>query len=148
MSTEFNRRQQLEWEAQERALREERACNDVIADSRIAQYRMIARALRQPMPDFLPVDFAKDLAARVDHAPLDTRLERWLMWLLAGAMMVSGIVAMLMYGAGWWQAVVSSLPDTSATTINWLCAAGACMGGSWLLQRMGLMATQDGAART
>ncbi len=146
MSTEFDRRQDLEWQAQERAVREERERNNVIADSRIAQYRLVARALRQPMPDLLPADFAKNLAARVAHVPLDTRLERWLMCLLTGAMIVSGIVAMLIHGAGWWQAVASSVPDTSATTINWICAVGACMGGSWLLERMGLMATHDGAA--
>ncbi len=146
MSTEFDRRQQREWQAQERALREERECNDVIADSRIAQYRMIARALREPMPDLLPADFATNLAARVAHAPLDTRLERWLLGLLTGAMMVSGIVAMLMYGAGWWQAVASSVPDTSGTTLNWIYAVGACMGGSWLLEQLRQAATHDGAA--
>lgn len=142
MNTEFDRLQELEWQAQERALREERERADVhstghlVAEPRIAEYRLVARALRQPMPDLLPADFAQQLAARIGHVPLDTRLERWLMRLLIGAMAVSGIVAMLIYGAGWWDAVASSVPQTSATTINWIYAVGACMAGSWLFERL------------
>lgn len=152
MNTELDRLQELEWQAQERALREEREHSGVQSaghfstEPRIAQYRLIARALQQPMPDLLPDDFAKALAARVGHVPLDTRLERWLMRLLTGTLAVSGSVAMLVYGPGWWQAVASSVPDTSATSINWICAVGACMGGSWLLEQLRHVATHDGAA--
>jgi len=149
MNTEFDRLQKLEWQAQERALREERERNGVqpaghfSTEPRIAKYRLIARALRQPMPDLLPVDFAQQLAARVGHVPLDTRLERWLMRLLIGAMAVSGLVAILMYGGGWWQAIVASVPQTSATTINWIWAVGTCMAGSWLLERISLQVTHE-----
>lgn len=152
MNTEFDRLQELEWQAQERALREERERTDLhstqhLAEPRIAEYRLIARALRQPMPDLLPADFAQQLAARVGHVPLDTRLERWLMRLLIGAMAVSGIVAIVIYGAGWWQAVIASVPQTSATTLNWIFAVGGCMGSSWLFERMRQMATHNDAAR-
>jgi len=147
MNTELDRLQELEWQAQERALRDERERTGVPpTDARCAEYRLIARALRQPLPDLLPADFARSLAARVGHVPLDTRLERWLMRLLVGAMVVSGIVALLIYGAGWWQAVASSVPDTSATTLKWIYAVGACMGGSWLLEQLRQAATHDGAA--
>ncbi|MEJ7746941.1 MAG: hypothetical protein WKF61_09355 [Luteimonas sp.] len=148
MKTEFDRLQELEWQAQERALREERERSGVPpTDSRIAEYRLIARALRQPLPDLLPADFARDLAARVGHVPLDTRLERWLMRLLVGAMVMSGLATALIYGAGWWQAVVDSVPQTSATTVNWIFAIAACMGGSWLFECMRQVAAHDAVAR-
>ena len=50
-----------EWQAQERALQEERL--HLTGDPRLAAYRRIARALRQPLPDALPADFARRLAA-------------------------------------------------------------------------------------
>lgn len=148
MSTEFDRRQELEWQAQERALREEReATGAQPADARIAEYRLIARALRQPLPDLLPAGFARELAARVGEVPLDTRLERWLMRGLIGALVVSGLAATLINGAGWWQAVVGSVPETSATTVHWIGAVAACMGGSWLFEWMRQAAADGGIAR-
>lgn len=148
MSTEFDRRQQLEWQAQERALREEREPTGVQpADARIAEYRLIARALRQPFPDRLPAGFARELAARVGEVPLDTRLERWLMRVLIGALVVSGLAATLINGAGWWQAVVASVPETSTTTVHWMSAVAVCVGGSWLFERMRQVATQGGVVR-
>lgn len=146
--TEFDRLQELEWQAQERALREERErAGSQSTDARVAEYRLVARALRQSMPDGLPTDFARQLAARVGHVPLDTRLERWLTRLLIVAMAVSGIVAILIYGAGWWDAVASSVPQTSAPMINWICAVAACMGGSWLFEQMRSPASNANAAR-
>lgn len=145
MNTPFDRDDhEREWQAQERALRDERLRTDVHeTDPRAAGYRLIARALRQPPPDLLPADFARQLAASAGHVPLDTRLERWLVRLLTGAMLASGLVSVLLYGPGWWDAVVGSVPQASATTINWIGAVGACMGGSWLLERMREVATHD-----
>ena len=147
MNTELDRLQELEWQAQERALRELRERIDLHStDPRVAEYRLIARALRQPMPDLLPAHFARDLAARVGNVPLDTRLERWLMRVLIGAMVVSGLVAAMVYGGDWWNALAGSVPQASATTINWMLAAGACVAGSWLFERVRLGAMRQHGA--
>jgi hypothetical protein len=51
-------REQREWEAQERGLQEERAGARSGRDADVAQYRLIARALRTPRLAPLPSDFA------------------------------------------------------------------------------------------
>ncbi len=148
MNTELDRLQELEWQAQERALRDERERDgSQSTDARVAEYRLVARALRQSMPDGLPADFARQLAACVGHVPLDTRLERWLTRLLVGAMAVSGMVAALVYGADWWHAAIGSIPQTSAPTLDWISAVAACMGASWLFERMRSPASHANAAR-
>ena len=59
-----------EWQAQEHALRAERLGLDPAAgDARVRRYRLLARALREPMPDALPADFAQRMAAQVAAAP-------------------------------------------------------------------------------
>ena len=49
-------RTRSEWDAQERALREERLGVPVGDDARVAEYRLLARALRHPPLDAVPVD--------------------------------------------------------------------------------------------
>jgi hypothetical protein len=53
-------REQREWEAQDRAPREERTGARHV---RAAQYRLVARALRHPPPAAVPSDFASRVAA-------------------------------------------------------------------------------------
>ena len=91
-----------EWLAQERALREERA--GAIAagdDALLARYRQVARALRRPLPDALPADFARSVAMRVAHAGPDMRLEQQLLRVLSLLLAVSAIAALALYGGEW-----------------------------------------------
>jgi hypothetical protein len=124
-----------EWQAQERALQEERL--HLTGDPRLAAYRRIARALRQPLPDALPADFARQLAARVGQVPLDTRFEQGLVRGLAALLALSGAVAAALYGQSWLPAIAAALPaSASGVAAHWLLALGACVGMSWGFDRL------------
>ncbi|HEX7731823.1 MAG TPA: hypothetical protein VF415_04190, partial [Rhodanobacter sp.] len=85
-----------EWQAQERALQAERLGLDPAGDdARVRRYRLLARTLRQPMPEALPEDFAKQMAARVAVAPArrhaaDARFESTLAGILAVVLLLAG----------------------------------------------------------
>lgn len=131
-----------EWRAQERAVAEERRGDDPAAlDARVAQYRLIARALRHPPLDPVPFDFAVRLAAGVGAPPrsADERFERLLLRALLTLLALSGTAVTALYGAGWVSAVIVALPEalvaTAATAANWSVALLACVGLSWALER-------------
>lgn len=130
-----------EWLAQERALQDERADVASSNDPLVARYRVIVRALRQPQPAALPADFARTLAAQVQHMPLDTRVEQGLMRALVALMAVSGAVVAALYGQDWWPAIASLLPLSSGVAINWALALAACVGASWLVEQVRNTAT-------
>jgi hypothetical protein len=119
-----------EWQAQERALQEERL-HLASGDPRLAPYRAIARALRQPLPHGLPADFARALAARLGRAPLDTRVEQGLLRGLVTLFALSGAVVAAIYGQAWVPAILAVLPASSPNAMHWLLAVGACVGMSW-----------------
>lgn len=124
-----------EWQAQERALQEERL--HLAGDPRLASYRRIARALRQPLPDALPADFARRLAAQVGQVPLDMRFEQGLVRGLALALALSGAVVAAMYGQAWLPAMLAVLPASSSpNAMHWLLAVVACMGMSWAFDQL------------
>ena len=124
-----------EWQAQERALQAERLhLSD--ADPRLGSYRAIARALRQPLPHGLPADFARQLAARLGRAPLDTRVEQGLLRGLLALLVLSGAVVAAMYGQTWLPAIVAVLPDSSPNAMHWLLAVAACVGMSWAFDQL------------
>jgi len=128
-----------EWQAQERALQAERLGLDPSnGDERVRRYRVLARALREPMPPALPEDFAQRMAARVAAAPArgmtgDSRSE----FMLVGALVLVLIVAAGMvtadYGSAWLPAFRKLLPAVGSPGANWMLALGACLGASWLL---------------
>ena len=64
MNTPTDHFDEREWRLQERALREERLASADGGDDGIAAYRKVVRALREPLPDALPADFAANVAAR------------------------------------------------------------------------------------
>ena len=130
-----------EWLAQERALQDERAGVTTTNDPLVARYRVIAHALRQPLPDALPADFAQKLAAQVQHAPLDTRVEQGLMRALVTLLALSGAVVAALYGQSWWSAIAALLPLSSGVAINWAVALAACVGASWLVEQVRNTAT-------
>jgi hypothetical protein len=138
---EENTHEEREWQAQERALHDERLGVASGDDPLQAHYRLVARALRQPLPDALPGGFAEQVAARARlqavHAPPDLRIEQRLVRVLVAVLALSAAVAVAWYGPQWWQAVTTLLPGAA---LNWTLALMACVGLSWtfdLLQRRG-----------
>jgi hypothetical protein len=128
----MNTHDKNEWQAQERALQDER--NDVAPgdDPLQARYRLIARALRQPLPHALPEDFAVQVAARAlgraVHAPPDLRIEQRLVRALVAVLALSAAVAVAWYGPQWLQAITVLLPGAA---LNWTLALTACVAVSW-----------------
>ena len=131
-----------EWEAQERALREERAGapprRRSSGDTGI--YRLIVRALRNPRLDPLPSDFAAQVAARVEAESgaadfVETWLERGLVVLL----MLTGVAVVLSYSAEPLRALLAALPaaaDLSPPPFGiWVLAIAACVGLTWVVER-------------
>lgn len=93
-----------EWALQERALRAERLGLDDSADQALRRYRVVARALRQPLDENLPADFASKVAMQARRSAAgDMRLELYLSWALLGALvgMLIGVVAW--YANSWKQ---------------------------------------------
>lgn len=128
-------RTRSEWDAQERALREERLGVPVGADARVAEYRLLARALRHPPLDAVPYDFAAQVARRAAAGPaFDERLEGWLLRGLVALFALAAIAVVGAYGAAWWpsaDALADVLPDGAGT---WASAVIACIALSWLMQ--------------
>ena len=128
-----------EWQAQERALQAERQGLDPAdGDALVRRYRLLARSLRQPMPEALPADFARQMADRVAVAPAwrqatDPRFESTLAGVLAVALLVAGCVMLADYGSAWLPAFRDLLPASGAPATGWLLALGGCLGASWLL---------------
>lgn len=128
-----------EWQAQEYALRAERLGLDPAAgDARVHRYRVLARALREPMPDALPADFALQMAARVAAPPArrhaaDAHFESTLASALAAVLLVAGGAMLAVYGKAWLPALHGLLPSSGSPATGWLLALGGCLGASWLL---------------
>ena len=128
-----------EWLAQENAMRRERLQLDPTGDdARSRRYRLIARALREPLPDALPADFAQQLARRVAIIPArgvasGTSFEAALMLSLAAVLVVATGAVVAIYGSTWLPSFITILPTPHAPAMHWLLALGACLGVSWLL---------------
>lgn len=127
--------EQREWLAQERAWRDERAGKAPDEDPVAASYRTLMHALRTPVPDALPADFARRVAAQVAKpATVDTRLEQQFQRLLLTALALAALAACAVYGGDWLRASVAALPLLDrATTVNWAAALAACLGLSWAM---------------
>jgi hypothetical protein len=129
---EENTHEEREWQAQERALHDERNGAAPGDDPLQAHYRLVARALRQPLPHALPDDFAARVAARARlqavHAPPDLRIEQRLVRVLVAVLALSAAVAVAWYGPQWLQAIAVLLPGAA---LNWTLALMACVGVSW-----------------
>jgi hypothetical protein len=129
-----NAESQREWQLQERALREEREGIEASDDPEVADYRRIAHALRRPLPERLPSNFAFQMAQLVARLPkvsrLDLRLERWLVRGLVGAMVLGGGVATAVYGRDW----LAALEAGGSGAGKWIVAAGACLLLTWGMQ--------------
>ena len=125
-----------EWLAQERAMRRERLRLDPAGDdARGQRYRLLARALREPLPEALPADFAQRMAARVASvrpAMPGIRFEFALLSVLAGTLVIGAGTVTAIYGRAWSQPFRELLPAFQAPTLGWLLALGGCLAVSWL----------------
>lgn len=136
-----NAAHEREWLAQERAMRRERLQLDPAGDdARSRRYRLLARALREPLPEALPADFARQMAARVTAAPARPvtpggRFESALLLSLGGALILAAGIVTTTHGQAWLQPFAELLPAFPASTLDWLLALGGCLAASWLLGR-------------
>ena len=128
-----------EWRLQERALRDERLRADDGGDPEVAAYRHVVRALREPLPDALPADFAKVVAAQAARLPArgESALERWLVRGLILAFAVSALYFVANDGGAWLRASLSVLPNADASALrSWGLALGACVAMTWAFGRL------------
>jgi hypothetical protein len=127
-----------EWRLQERALREERIAAADSGDAEVEAYRKVVRALREPLPEALPPDFAAQVAARAARLPArgDGAPERWLMRALVAAFVASALYVVASQGGQWLQASLDLLPAADAMSLrNWGLALAACVAATWAFGR-------------
>jgi hypothetical protein len=130
-----------EWLAQERARLEARG-GAASGDPMVARYRTLSQALRTPMPDGLPVDFAARVArlaeanAAAPVAEPDAPFERDLTHVLIGVFGLSAAVVVAMYGKQWLPPIMELLHLDSSVAVNWALAAAACVGATWLTDQL------------
>jgi hypothetical protein len=136
-------REQREWDAQEHAMRSERAGSAGAGDAESEQYRLIARALRTPQLDAIPRDFAAQTAARAlrEERIANETLEVWLMRGLFALLVLAGAVALRVYGGDALAGLSYKLPETATpgiqSVVGWSFAVAACVGISSLLKFAG-----------
>lgn len=128
-----------EWLAQERAMSRERLQLDPAGDdARSRRYRLLARALREPLPDALPADFARQMEARVAGAPTRRTVsggsfEATLALALAIVLAIAAAAVVTIYGSTWLPPFAALLPGAHAPATRWMLALAGCLGASWLL---------------
>jgi hypothetical protein len=134
LGTDFDsEREQREWDAQESALRAERAGGAAGGDESVAQYRAIARALRTPRLDAIPRDFAAQTAARAlrEARVANESVEVWLGRGLVALLVLAGAAALRAYGGSLLD-FSFSVPDSTAmriqSVVGWSLAVAACVG--------------------
>jgi len=129
-------RERREWDAQENAMRAERAGTAHAGDDDLAQYRLIARALRTPPLDAIPRDFAAETAARAlrEERIANETLEVWLGRGLVALLVLAGAVAIRLYGGNALLGFSFSVPDGATpgiqSVVGWSFAVAACVGVS------------------
>ena len=136
MSTERDfdeERERREWQAQENALRAERA-GARAGDSDVAQYRLVARALRSPPLAPIPSDFAARVAASAERSArgANESVEMWLERGLVALLLLAGVAALIVYNGDWLRELSFSVPERAAfgiqTIVSWSLAIAACVG--------------------
>lgn len=125
-------RRDAEWQAQERAVEQERRgvpLDD--ADPRLAEYRLIARALRSPAMEPMPFDLAERIVQHVEASTAwGERVERWLLRILGGVFALAALVAVTLYGPQWAPSFSALWPSMSAQSGDWAMLLLACLGVS------------------
>ena len=95
-------RMEREWALQERAVRAERLGLDANDEQALQRYRLVARALRRPLDENLPPEFASKVATEAHRrAAGDTRLELYLSLALLGVLVGMLVGLMVRYASSW-----------------------------------------------
>jgi hypothetical protein len=135
MTADFDtEREQREWNAQESALRAERAGAHAAVDDVVAEYRLVARALRSPPLSPIPGDFAARVAASVARSSrtANDSVETWLERGLVALLPLAGATALVVYNGDWLRELSFSVPERAAfgiqTIVSWSLAIAACVG--------------------
>lgn len=123
-------RVQREWLLQERAQQQERAGVPMSGDDpHLAQYRLLARALRAPVMEPIPFDFAAQVARRAEViASTSDRMERYLQQLLLGGLVLLGVGFAWTSSASWLPTLLQVMPQG---TLSWGPIVAACCALTW-----------------
>ncbi|HEY5805144.1 MAG TPA: hypothetical protein VIT90_15765 [Lysobacter sp.] len=119
-----------EWQAQERAMEQERRGVPLdAADPRVGEYRLIARALRAPAMEPVPFDLAAQIVRRVEATQtLGERVEGWLLRILVAVLALAAVGAVAIYGHAWAAGFAALWPDPSPQSAGWGGLLLACLG--------------------
>jgi hypothetical protein len=139
----MNDASEREWEIQESAWQAERRGLDSIPGQgrgRLGRYRFIERALRTPLVDSLPDDFATQVSARVtasrnESVSTGTQFETVLLIILASTLILVAGRIFANLGYSWIQTIRVALSSLGTMNIGWLLAFLICIGMSWIWQR-------------
>lgn len=139
LSPADRQRLDAEWQAQERAVEQERRGLPLDPeDPRLAEYRLIARALRTPAMDPPPFDLTAQIVRHVERAQqFGERVEAWLLRGLGLVLAVAAAVAVTLYGANWVPAFAELWPSLSSEATGWGTLLVGCLGVSGLWQWLG-----------
>ncbi len=128
------------WLAQEQAMRRERLPLDAHTDdAHVRRYRLLARALQQPLAHQLPADFAARTAALARRAAprasrAGTRFEFVLMIALAWLLVAAAAAVSVLYGGSWLAALPALVPPRDPGAARWLLAFSGCVAVSLVLE--------------
>jgi len=136
--TDLDAARQREWHAQERALQQERLRTDPAGDDPlVAQYRLLARALRHPPLDAIPADFAAGVAARATARGVAVDDDRFETLLLRGLLIVLGLAAAVVvaiHGGAWLRSTLAMLPAADGYSADLVLMLLACIAASTIFE--------------
>jgi len=143
MSEQRNTYAAREWSDQESGLREERlGLASAGEEPRVAQYRLLARVLREPAEDSLPHDFAALVAARAEAASESAgdKVEIWVQRVLLAVLVLTCLASFGGDAVAWLQRVFAGnaggANEVRATAGRWVLAIGLCIALSLLIELM------------
>ncbi len=130
--------------AQAEAERAEREQSAASGDPRVNRYRLIVRALKQPLQPQLPADFAARVVAAIEQREHGDGLEDWMVVLLLFAMGVGG----LLFVGPTLANIAHSMVSISLPPLPWnqLVMAALCIGIVWAIDS-GWMRMRPGSRR-
>jgi hypothetical protein len=130
-----------EWSDQERAWREERlGVPSTHAEPRVAQYRLLARIMREPVEDSLPGNFAALVAERAEAASEMSRytVEGWIYRAFLSALALIAVVFFAGDAVVLLQHVFGSggggVGEAQATVGRWVFAIAVCIAVSFVFE--------------
>lgn len=116
-----------EWALQEQAAKAERLGLDPTDNATVLRYRAVARVLRQPLDETLPLDFADRVAIQACRRnAVNMRLELCLSLILLGVLAAMLVTLTALYGQEWLKLIRTALP-THALMNPWLLLLTICI---------------------